>query len=81
MPLPVHDVTASTVNLARMIRSGLDLKQDETKIRTDTLRLILETFISHAAPAQNMQIDQSARKSLTHMIAPEILNPRKGDLA
>lgn len=78
MALPVHDTMASTVNLAKMLRDGLDMSQDTTSMRTATLALLLDTLIRFNEPKQHMQLDASAKKSLAQMIAPAILDTRGG---
>ena len=79
MALPVHDTVSSTVNLARMVRDGLDLAQDMTPVRTQTLKLLLDTLIKLGEPAHHNVAQQSAQRTLAQMIAPQILDPRGGD--
>ena len=43
--LPIHNVHASTGNLARGWLQSLDLKSAETRIPTATLELLLKTVI------------------------------------
>jgi hypothetical protein len=80
MGLPIHDVMASTVNLARMIRDGLDPAQEMTPIRTATLKLLLDTLIDAGAPRHHNVVDDSARRSVAGMIAPPILDDRGGPI-
>ena len=67
MGLPVHDKAASTANLARMLREGLDLRSDTTSVRTATLKLLLDTLIAFSEPRHEKQ-DTQARATVQSML-------------
>lgn len=67
--MPVHDATASVVALARTILMGLDPNRIETPVQTESLRLILTTFIDTATPQENVMRGQAAERSVMSGLA------------
>ena len=64
MPLPVHNVLASTVNLAKSWLMTLDSRQVETPVPTETLKLWLNTLVELATPAQTRDLADGAKKTV-----------------
>jgi len=73
----LHDRTSSVLALARNVLAALDLKQDETPIRTVTLELLLKTLIEIGEPARHVQVAEQAKKSVEAMIAPKLLEDQR----
>jgi hypothetical protein len=69
MPLPVHNVTASTANLARAWLQSLDPRAVETKVPTATLRLWLTTLIELAEPQQAQDAHDVGQRTVMGHIA------------
>ena len=67
--LTVHNTTSSTLNLARMLRRGLDERSETTALSTGTLILLLDTLIQFAELPQHQTIDTSSRRSVADMLA------------
>jgi hypothetical protein len=48
--VPIHDQTASVVNLARHVLTCVDASKIETTVPTATLKLLLDTLIEVGSP-------------------------------
>jgi hypothetical protein len=62
--MPVHNVTASMVNLARAQLQGVDKASITTTIQTQTLILLLETLIDLGTPAAVSTLEDSAKRTI-----------------
>lgn len=62
----VHDQTASTVSLARQILQGIDRRSLNTPVQTESLVLLLTTFIDLATP-RHPSHEAAARTVATNM--------------
>jgi hypothetical protein len=65
---PVHDQTASVVSLAKTMRMSLDRRKVETSVRTESLILVLETFLALAQPGSHQKIADSATRSVSDLV-------------
>lgn len=59
--LPVHDVSASTANLARLILQGLDRSKLDTSVPTATLALLLESLVGVMTPNVPARVEAQQR--------------------
>ena len=62
--MPVHNVLASTVNLAKSWLMTLDRSRIETPVPTETLRLWLETLIDLGTPSTDHGIGDAAARTV-----------------
>jgi hypothetical protein len=61
MSLPVHNTTATTANLARMVLGTVDLTRETTTVQTATLLLLLEHLIDLAEPRREESAENRNR--------------------
>lgn len=66
--MPIHNQTASVVNLARVRLGEIDLSREFHSIRSDTLKLLLETLIDLGAPEQNMRVAETSTRNITTLM-------------
>lgn len=67
--MPLHDVTASTVMLAKSWLLTLDRKALNTTVPTATLELWLRTLVDLGTPAANQGVaDGAARTVMGHAV-------------
>ena len=59
-----QDHLASVVSQARVIRDGLDLRAPETKIRTATLELLLNTLIGLGTLPTNAKLAEALQRKV-----------------
>ena len=78
MVAPVHDRIGSVVNLARTLRSSMDMSRLETPVQTHTLTLLLDTIIELGTPASVQKTAETARKSVSAMMLPDTMDARPG---
>ena len=80
MGLPIHDVTSSTVNLARMILDGMDDHAEMTSVRTATLKLLLNTLINLGTPRHHDKLVDSSTRTVSDMMRQisDVTNPMPG---
>ena len=68
--MPIHNITASTVNLAKSWLMTIDRQPIDTQVPTATLVLWLETLIALGEPMHHQGIgDAAARKVMGHAVA------------
>jgi hypothetical protein len=60
----IHDRNASTLNLARVVRDGLDERSPETKIPTATLRLLLDLLLELGEPSRQRELNKAASHTI-----------------
>lgn len=60
----MHDRIATTVNLAKSIRMGLDKSTIETPVQTETLRLLLDTLIDLGTPPAVQKVAEGASRTV-----------------
>lgn len=65
--MPIHDRTASTVNLAKSWLFTLDRSKIDTAVPTETLRLWLETLIDLGTPSSAHEVGDSAARTVMGM--------------
>ena len=76
--MSLHDQVASVLALARVIRDGIDPKTTHTPVQNESLKLLIATLIEAAQPGVHKKLDADAAKSVAAMMAPPILDERKG---
>jgi hypothetical protein len=74
--MAIHNQTSSIVNLARVVREGIDSRNVTTSVQTETLKLLLDTLIELGEPNHHAKVGDTARRTVESMIAPPILDPR-----
>lgn len=62
--MPIHNVTASTANLAKSWLLTLDRSPIDTKVPTATLVLWLETLIDLAEPSNHREVGDTAKRTV-----------------
>ncbi len=68
--MPIHNQTASVVNLAKSWLMTLERSRIETPMPTETLRLILETLIELGTPAAAHEVaDAGVRTVMGRTVA------------
>jgi hypothetical protein len=66
--MPLHNQTASVVNLARVRLGEIDLSREYHSIRSDTLKLLLETLIDLGTPDENVRVAEHGQRSITSLM-------------
>ena len=65
----VHDHVASNIALARVVLSGLDYAQENSLVRTATLKLLLDTLIELGSTNPNGRVSESTGKEVSSLMA------------
>ena len=65
----IHDQTASTLALARVVLSGLDRTQENSLVRTASLALLLDTLIELGSTNSNGRVSESTGKEVSSLMA------------
>jgi hypothetical protein len=65
----VHDQTASTIALARVVLGGLDRTQENSLVRTASLALLLDTLIELGSTNLNGRVSESTGKEVSSLMA------------
>ena len=65
----IHDQTASTLALARVVLSGLDRTQENSLVRTASLALLLDTLIELGSTNPNGRVSESTGKEVSSLMA------------
>ena len=56
----VHDQTASILSLARVMLAGIDVRQENTTVKSAALVLVLNTLLELGAPNQNTRVAEAS---------------------
>ena len=65
----IHDQTASTLALARVVLSGLNRTQENSLVRTASLALLLDTLIELGSTNPNGRVSESTGKEVSSLMA------------
>lgn len=65
----IHDQTASTLALARVVLSGLNRAQENSLVRTASLALLLDTLIELGSTNPNGRVSESTGKEVSSLMA------------
>jgi hypothetical protein len=74
----IHDRVTSTLSLARVVLGTIDPKTTHTPVQNESLKLLLNTLIELGTPVQHQKIAAEAKKTVEGMIAPPVLDERRG---
>lgn len=77
--MSVHDQTASTISLARVILSGVDARKEDTTVKSATLILLLEKLIELGSPNQSVRVSETNNHVHSLMASFNSLQERNGN--
>lgn len=67
--VPVHNQTASIASLAKTMLMSVDRKQVETTVQTESLVLILSTFLTLASRGADQQHVEPITRSMKELVS------------